>query len=112
MMMTTPKPLIVCDEELEYDQCVDISNHGMSGGVSGFIYSSELFDKYQSFEDEIVEYLDEYCDDNFSQGALDYIVEQLSFDDKYWTMQELKEYAVWMYVELKVYDYLNELEVQ
>ena len=97
-------------EELELDDLHDIVNHGMECGVSGFIYSSELDDKFTKNEDEIMNYLDRFCDDCFGQSACSYIAEQLSFDDKSWTMQEFKEYAVWMYVELRAHDIINDVE--
>lgn len=110
MTETQTQTLLILNEELDYDQCVDIMNHGMSGGVSGFIYSSELFDKFHAHEEEIMNELNQYCDDNYGQGALDYIAEQLSYDDKFWTMQELIEYAVWMYVELKACEFVSSFD--
>ena len=108
-MTTTvcPQLFIILDREFELDELRDIIDHGMSQGVSGFIYSSELRDCFDKHEDEITSYLDAYCEDNFNQSMWSYIAEQLSFDDQLWTKQELIEYAVWMYVELRAHDLYN-----
>ncbi len=71
-------------EELE-----TITTHGMSGGVSGFIYSTELaefFDKHESAIEETV------TDMNIR-------LENLVKDSTSWTCQEVKESAVWLVVE-------------
>ena len=34
------------------DELLDIARYGCSGGVSGFIYSSELYDVFSKYEDE------------------------------------------------------------
>ena len=107
MTATIPKLFFILDEEFELDQLRDIVNHGMSQGVPGFTYSSEIRDKWDEREGWIISYLNEWCEDNFNQGMFDYIAEQLSFDDKFWTMQDLIEYAVWMYVECKAHDILS-----
>ena len=107
MTIAAPQLFVILDEEFELDQLNDIITHGMSAGVSGFIYSSEIRDKWDEHEDVITDYLDGFCEDNFGQSMWSYIAEQLSFDDKYWTKQELIEHAVWMYVELRAHDLYN-----
>lgn len=97
----------ILGEDLNLDQLNDINNHGMSGGVSGFIYSSELYDKFKKYEDEIMDTLDEFCDGCFGQSAECYIAERLSQDDRHWTMQQFREFAVWMYVELKAQEIIE-----
>ena len=82
----------------------------MSGGVSGFIYSSELRHLWDKHEDTIMDWLDGYCDDAFGQSAMSYIAEQLTFDDNFWTMQQLIEYAIWMYVELRADEIVNTVD--
>ena len=108
-MTTTvcPQLFIILDREFELDELRDIVNYGMSQGVSGFIYSSELRDCFDKHESTITDYLDGYCGDNFNQSMWSYIAEQLSFDDELWTKQELIEFAVWMYVECRAHDLVN-----
>ena len=100
-MQTINKTFTILGEELELCELNDINTYGMSGGVSGFIYSSELHDKFEKYEDEILDTLNEYCFSVFDQSAEDYIVEQLRHDDRHWTMQQFYEFAVWMYVEMR-----------
>ncbi len=51
-------------DDFDIDELIDIVNYGMSQGVSGFIYSSDLYDAYHKHNDEIMSGLDEYCEDN------------------------------------------------
>jgi len=67
----------------------DIANHGCAGGVSGFIYSSELFEFFNEHESDIEDILEQ----------LEVSLTQLVKDPEYWTMQELRESAVWIVVE-------------
>lgn len=69
----------------------DIAKHGCSGGVSGFIYSSELFDFFNEHEQDIEDVLNE----------LDLMYTDLlpNLDDDSWTFQQLREAAVWFVVE-------------
>jgi len=71
------------------DEIRDVAHHGCSGGVSGFIYSSELFEFYNEHENDIESILEQ----------LDVPLTQLVKDPEYWTMQELRESAVWFVVE-------------
>ena len=66
----------------------DIVNHGMSGGVSGFIYYHELYTLFLDHEDQILDHLGAEYGESFSNLARD--CESLS---------SLAEKAVWMYVE-------------
>tara|TARA_B100001741_G_C16550481_1_gene599037 strand:+ start:2793 stop:3128 length:336 start_codon:yes stop_codon:yes gene_type:complete len=105
---TMPKVYTILGEEFELDELKDVANHGANTGVSGFTYSSDLYDKFEKYEHEIMDALGEWCDDNFSQGAESYIAEQLSFDDKFWTMQQFKELACWMYLEMRAWFIVGE----
>jgi hypothetical protein len=67
----------------------DVANHGCQGGVSDFIYSSELFEFFNEHESDIEDILEQ----------LEVPLTQLVKDEEYWTMQELRESAVWIVVE-------------
>ena len=94
----------ILDEEFELSELSDIVNHGMSGGVSGFIYYNDINSKWHDYKDMIIDYLDGFCEDNFNQSAHAYIAEQLSFDDAHWDEQDFIGHAVWMYAELRASD--------
>ena len=66
----------------------DITRHGMSGGVSGFIYHFENYTLFLDHEDEILEYCESDCGYSLSDLAADCS-----------TISELATKAVWMYVE-------------
>ena len=71
------------------DELRDITRHGLSGGVSSFIYNYELKDLYLEYEEEILEYNEENLGMTFSDCAIN--CESLS---------DLAQRAVWTYVEL------------
>ena len=83
------------------DELATISEHGCSGGVAGFIYSTELaifFDEHESAIEEILEEL---------QVSLDTLVK----DTDRWTFQEMKESAVWIVVEEYAHLQIQEAEL-
>ena len=101
MSITAQQLHFILDQEFTLDELRDIANHGANTGVAGLTYSSDLRNLWDKHEYIITDYLDGFCDDNFGQSSLYYIAEQLSNDDKFWTMQCVIEYAIWMYVELR-----------
>ena len=66
----------------------DISNHGIDGGFSGFIYHYEINEFFNEFESEIEDRLE---DMGFSVADL--------CDNKSITFQELRTKCVWAVVE-------------
>ena len=74
----------------DIDEVKDITRHGMSGGFSGFIYSSELYEFYDKYEDDIEEYLYE----------MDIKPHELVDTEEFYSIQELKEKSIWCCVEL------------
>ena len=66
----------------------DITRHGLSGGVSGFIYYNELKELFIEHEEEILDYLMEDCGMTLSDIAIDAT-----------SLGQLATNAVWMYVE-------------
>merc|ERR1711994_319226 len=69
--MTTATMHTILDVEFDTDELKDIVNHGMSAGVSGFIYTRDCVDKFNEHDDEIEEYLSDWYHDNM--GEDDYI---------------------------------------
>ena len=76
----------------------DVANYGCIGGVSGFIYSTELAEFFDKHEDEIEDVMDDY--------GITY--QELVPDAQ--TMQQYKEAAVWFVVEDYCQQALNVLE--
>ena len=107
--MTTATMNTILDVEFDIDELEDIVNHGMSGGVSGFIYTRDCVDKFNEHDDEIEEYLSDWYHDNM--GVDNYIGEiagphvgQGRFPAG--SIDELKTRMVWSYVELKAHEIL------
>ncbi len=82
------------------DEIRDISTYGISGGFSGFIYSTELCEFFDRFEDEIADELEDMC------ITLSDLVE----DESRWTFQEIKEKSVWIVVEAYCHRRVDEMD--
>lgn len=113
--MTTATMHTILDVEFDTDELKDIVNHGMSAGVSGFIYTRDCVDKFNEHDDEIEEYLSDWYHDNM--GEDDYISaiagsEMNSYPHPVGSIDELKNRMVWAYVELKAFDLLNEAGIE
>lgn len=74
----------------DMDEIKDVAEYGCAAGVSDFIYSSELAEFYDKYEDEIETELD----------ALGLTYADLVDTTDFWTLQECKEKAVWCIVEM------------
>ena len=70
------------------DELRDITRHGLSGGVSSFIYTSELRELFDKYEAEILD----YCITDCGVTLSDLAVECIDID-------EIAINAVWMFVE-------------
>ena len=110
---TATRTWSILDHEFELDQLHDIVNHGMSAGVSGFIYTRECIDKFNEHDDEIEEYLSDWYYDNL--GDRDYIGTIASGTtsiqpNPVGSIDELKNRMVWAYVELKAHEILTQVD--
>jgi hypothetical protein len=97
----------ILDTSFETDQLVDIVNHGMSSGVGGFIYCHEIKNTFDLYEDEIMTYLNDKCDDIYGKSFIQWTVNN---GHDYDSLYDIKADAVWTYVEFKAYDLLMEIE--
>ena len=99
----------ILDTEFDVDELCDIANHGMSAGVSGFIYTRDCVDKFNEHDDEIEEYLSDWYHDNM--GENNYIgVISSNGTFSVGSIDELKTRMVWAYVELKTHEILTEIK--
>ena len=97
------------DAAFTVDELKDIVMHGMSAGVSGFIYTKDNVAWFNENEDTIEEYLSDWYKDNM--GEDDYIGAIAGTDNHSYSVgsiDELKNRMVWMYVELKAFEILSE----
>lgn len=79
----------LADRFTDMDEVRDVAKYGCIAGVNGFIYSSELWEVYENFEDEIEQMIED----------LEIPFSALVDDVNHWTMQEAKERMVWICVE-------------
>ena len=96
----------ILGEEYCVDTLQDIANHGCSGGVSGLIYTRDILDKFEAYEDKIMAYLDEFAAGCYGKTA----IQMLSDDENVEDLDQLKSKAVWMYAELVAYNTLCEIK--
>ena len=105
-MMTALQPITqmhtILDVEFDTDELIDIATHGMSGGVSGFLYFSETVAKFDEHDDEIQDYLSDWVHDNTAGGASSFSYFAPDAED----ITQLKNKLVWSYVELKAHEEL------
>ena len=98
------------DASFDVDQLKDIVMHGMSAGVPGFTYTKDCVQWFDENEDTIEEYLSDWYKDNMDENNY---IGAIASDGTFsvGSIDELKNRMVWMYVELKAYDILNELGI-
>ena len=107
MTQTVSRSYTILDHEFEVDELKDIVTHGMSAGVSGFIYTKDCTDKFDEFEDDIETYLSDWYHDNMGEdNYLGAIVS--SGDYPVSSIDALKNRMVWAYVELMSFEILSE----
>jgi hypothetical protein len=95
------------DAAFEIDELKDIVNYGMSGGVSGFIYTKDCVAWFNENEDTIEEYLSDWYFDTL--GERNYLA-ALCTDTEPCSIDELKTKMVWTYVELKAHEILCQVD--
>tara|TARA_Y100000996_G_scaffold199812_1_gene156718 strand:- start:2846 stop:3181 length:336 start_codon:yes stop_codon:yes gene_type:complete len=106
MTATINRNYTILDVEFDADELKDIVNHGMSAGVSNFIYTRDNVVKFNEHEDEIEEYLSDWYYDNM--GEDNYIHAMTDGKPEIASIDALKQHMVWSYVELKAFEILSE----
>ena len=96
----------ILGEEFDIDELRDIAEHGMSAGVSGFIYYRETSAKFDDNDDEIQDFLSDWYYDCIGgdEGSFAYFARQCE------DITQLKNKLVWAYVELKAQSILQQLD--
>lgn len=89
--LTQPVTHVLLGEVFEYDELRDIAQYGADTGVHGFTYSSDLYDRYVSYETEIENVLE---DAGFSMY-------EVFAEKEFETLQQYREWACWCYLELE-----------
>ena len=102
-METAERTWSILDHDFELDELRDIVNHGMSGGVSGFIYTHECVEAFDENDDLIQDYLSEWVHDNIGgeESSFSYFAKDCE------DISQLKNKLVWAFVELKAYDIVS-----
>jgi hypothetical protein len=102
-MTATVAPVthILLGEIFDYDELQDIAKYGANTGVHGFTYSSDLYDVWVNHGEDIASYLEDFANDCFNKSWEAMILDNPNIDEEYWTTQQLREYAIWTYLELR-----------
>ena len=69
----------------------EIAEHGADTGVHGFTYSTDLYNKYEEYETQIENALDE----------LGYTMSSIFAEKEFETLQQYKEWACWAFLEIE-----------
>ena len=105
MTATVPNTVYtILDTEYDIDTLRDIVNHGMSSGCGGFIYTASNVAVFDEHDDEIQDYLSDWCHDN-EVGASSFAHFAPDAED----IAQLKSSLVWAYVECKALDIVDSL---
>ena len=81
----------ILGESFDYDELPDIAKHGADTGVHGFTYSSDLHEKYDQYETQIENELED----------LGYNMHEVFADKEFETLQQYKEWACWVFLEVE-----------
>ena len=100
MTTATMQTFEILGQEFDMDALNDIATHGCVAGVSGFIYSTELAEVFDKNEDTIWNFLDEHAFDLGLKSGMQMVIDYVTRDEDFYTMQTVKEMAVWLFVEL------------
>ena len=97
----------ILDREFDIDELRDIVNHGMSQGVSGFTYFHECVDKFDMHDDEIQDYLSDWCHDTeVGQSSFAHFAPDAE------DIVQLKNQLVWAYVECRALDIVDDFDAE
>ena len=88
--------------EFEEEDLLQIVQDGMSSGIEGFIYFYQCADKFDEHDDEIQDYLSDYCFDN-KAGKCSFTYFAPDAED----ITQLKKKLVYAYVELRAQEELS-----
>ena len=108
MTATISQPVthILLGEIFDYDELQDIAQYGADTGVHGFTYSSDLYDVWVSHGEDIASYLEDFANDCLDKSWESMIINTLDPDS--WTTQQMREKAIWCYLELRAQEITNE----
>ena len=94
----TTQTITILGEEFDTDELKDIARYGADTGVHGFTYSSDLYDMFNKYEDEIEDLLDD----------MGFTMHDVMINRKFDTVQQYKEWACWAYLECKAQEIVND----
>ena len=94
----------ILDEEFTLEELGDIATHGCAAGVNGFTYTDDIMLAYAQYEDEILAGLDQWADELGEKSALQMLINTIERRKMEPTMNNIKETAVWTYVEMTAYN--------
>ena len=101
MTATLTRSYTLLGEEFDYDELQDIAQYGANTGVHGMTYSSDLYDVWVSHGEDVASYLEDFANDCFNKSWEAMVLDSPLIDKDSWTMQQLREIAIWTYLELR-----------
>ena len=104
MTATLTRSYTLLGEEFDYDELQDIAHYGANTGVHGFTYSSDLYDVWVRHVEDVASYLEDFANDCFDKSWEAMILDSPLIAEDSWTTPQLREYAIWTYLELRAQD--------
>mgnify|MGYP006218351587 FL=1 len=101
MTATLTRSYTLLGEEFDYDELQDIAQYGANTGVHGFTYSSDLYDVWVNHGEDVTSYLEDFANDCFDKSWEAMVLDSPLIDEDSWTTQQMREIAIWMYLELR-----------
>ena len=75
---------------------------------NGFIYSSELYDVWVNHGEDVASYLEDFANDCFDKSWEAMVLDSPLIDEDCWQTQQLREVAIWTYLELRAQEITNQ----
>ena len=107
MTATLTRSYTLLGEEFDYDELQDIAQYGANTGVHGMTYSSDLYDVWVNHGEDVASYLEEFANDCFDKSWEAMVLDSPLIDEDSWTTQQMREIAIWMYLELRAQEITN-----
>lgn len=95
-------------DNLEIDTIKDVTNHGCSGGIGGFIYYHETTKFHDDYESEIWDML--YQDSEDMGMTIMELIASFNGNKNVGSMTQLKNLLCWYAVEKVCHEIINDME--
>jgi len=101
MTATMTHSYTLLGEGFNFKEQQDIAQYGANTGVHGMTYSSDLYDVWVNHGEDVASYLEAFANDCLNKSWEAMVLDSPLLDEDYWTEQQMREVAIWTYLELR-----------